>query len=317
MESFSEFAAFNEDAGKRIDVFLTERCQGYSRKHLQQILQEGEVEINGKKAKKSDKLCSGDTVKANLPQIPEKKFPQPVKLPLDIRYEDDEIIVVNKPQGLVVHLGNGTCEETLVDALLYHTRGKLSDIGGELRPGIVHRIDKDTSGLLLVAKTNKAHMHLAKQLEEHSVNRKYFAIAHGRFSELEGTLDTFLIRDPKNRVKKKSIAQGDIRFSEFPQKRAVTHYSVMENFEKYAYLNLALETGRTHQIRVHMASINHPLVGDMLYGKGKKELGVARQMLHAGILGFAHPDSGAYMEFQSEPPTDFLEVLEKLRKANL
>ncbi|MGP1569969.1 MAG: RluA family pseudouridine synthase [Eubacteriales bacterium] len=317
MSNVTKVVVSQDFVGKRIDVFLAERYPDYSRKQFQQILQSGNVELNYKKAKKSDKLLYGDVLSFEMPEKQSRQTPVPIKMNLDVFYEDAHVMVVNKPAGLVVHLGNGSYEQTLVDGLLYHTGGSLSDIAGEMRPGIVHRIDKDTSGLLLVAKTNHAHLNLAKQLEAHSVKRRYFAIANGKFSKLEGTLDTFLIRDPKNRIKKKSVALDDVKFMDLPKKRAVTHYTVIENLGKYTYLCLDLETGRTHQIRVHMASIAHPLVGDLLYGKGKKELGVERQMLHAGVLGFEHPNTGKYMEFQSEPPLDFNKVLEKLRKVKL
>lgn len=314
MENISKIEVSREADGKRIDAFLSKYYQDYSRKQFQEMLQAGLVKLNEKPAKKSDKLACGDIVSLAVPQKPLEQFPSPIKMELDIRYEDDCLLVINKPAGLVVHPGNGTCTDTLVDGLLYHVGDNLSNVGGVLRPGIVHRIDKDTSGLLLIAKTNEAHMDLAKQLENHSVKRRYFAIVNGKFSNSKGTLDTFLIRDPKNRVKKKSIALDDKKFMDFPKKRAITHYEVVENFGNHAYLILQLETGRTHQIRVHMASIGHPLVGDMLYGKGKKEFGVERQMLHAAVLGFKHPNTGEYMEFESEPPEDFTALLEKLKK---
>ncbi len=314
MQNDIEIIAGKNCENKRIDVFLTEECEGYSRKYFQQILKDGQIRLNGKPVKKSDKVFSGDIIKITALKEAEVRKPVPKKMELDILYEDEYIIVVDKPAGLLVHIGSGELQETLADGLLYHTNGKLSSVGGEERPGIVHRIDKDTSGLLVVAKTDEAHLNLSKQLGEHSVTRRYFAIAHGKIGKQEGTIDTFLIRDPKQRTKKKAVALDGRKTENVAKKRAITHYNVIENLGKYAYLMLTLETGRTHQIRVHMASIGHPLVGDMLYGKGKKELGVERQMLHAGVLGFLHPHSGEYMEFQSEPPKDFYELYEKLKK---
>lgn len=304
-----------ENEKKRIDVMLSEEYPEYSRSIFQKLLSEERIEINGKVAKKSEKLKEGDLLKFEMPQLKAKAVPIPRKMDLNILYEDEALLVVNKPAGLTVHLGNGKPEDTLVDGLLYHTEGKLSDVNGSDRPGIVHRIDKDTSGLLVVAKTNEIHVDLATQLEKHSITRRYFAIAHGRFSNSEGIIDTYIIRDPKNRVKKRAVSleKGE-ELKDNSKRRAITHYKVIDMLEKWTYMSLRLETGRTHQIRVHLASLGHAIVGDPLYGKGKTEFGVSRQMLHAGVLGFVHPLTKEYMEFSTDAPEDFVNVLEKLRK---
>lgn len=305
----TEKLIFKGDEGRRLDSFLASLYSEYSRKAFENEIKDGNIKINGKIAKKSQKLEQGDVIEFTLPEPSETPMPRPLQMDLEIIYEDDELLVINKPANLTVHIGSGIRVPTLVDGLLFHTKGKLSSVNDAQRPGIVHRIDKDTSGLLVVAKTNEAHISLAEQLKDHSVIRFYFALVKGHFKEKEGCIESFLIRDPKNRLKRKSLEKSD----GIKGKKAITHWKVLENFGKYSYLMLKLETGRTHQIRVHMASMNHALIGDQLYGSGKKELGVERQMLHAGILGFNHPKTGEYMEFNVSPPEDFLNLLEKLR----
>ena len=240
-----------------------------------------------------------------IPQ-PERLEVEAEDIPLDIVYEDDELLVVDKPAGMVVHPAPGNHSGTLVNALMYHCGDALSSINGVIRPGIVHRIDKDTSGLLMVAKTDRAHNALSAQLAEHSITRRYKAIVHSNIKEDEGTVDKPIGRDPGNRLRNAVVYTNS--------KNAVTHYRVLERFGGFTLVEAVLETGRTHQIRVHMAYIRHPLLGDTLYGPAKNRYGAKRQMLHAGVLGFVHPVTGEYMEFNSPLPQDFEDVLAKLRK---
>lgn len=255
--------------------------------------------------RKKFKASEGDEVEIRIPE-PERLDVKAEDIPLDIIYEDSDLLIVNKPAGMVVHPAPGNYSGTLVNALMYHCGDNLSSINGVIRPGIVHRIDKNTSGLLMVAKTDKAHSELSHQLAEHSITRRYRAIVYNNIKEDEGTVDRPIGRDPKNRLRN---AVTDIN-----SKNAVTHYKVLERFGKFTFVEARLETGRTHQIRVHMAYMKHPLLGDDLYGPAGNKLGVKRQMLHAGILGFVHPSTGEYMEFESPLPDDFTGVLEKLRK---
>jgi 23S rRNA pseudouridine1911/1915/1917 synthase len=231
---------------------------------------------------------------------------EPENIPLDIVYEDDDVLVINKPRGMVVHPAVGNMNGTLVNAIMYHCGDRLSSINGVIRPGIVHRIDKDTSGLLMVAKSDKAHLSLSKQLYEHTITRKYTALVQDNIKQDEGTIDLPIGRDPKNRLKKTVNGIG--------AKDAVTHFTVRERYGEYTLVECRLETGRTHQIRVHMAYIKHPLVGDPLYGSKKQVFDVNGQLLHAGVLGFVHPETGEYMEFTSELPEEFSQVIDKLRK---
>jgi 23S rRNA pseudouridine1911/1915/1917 synthase len=292
------------DAGKRLDAYLSEYLEGYSRTYAQKLIDQGLVLVDGKQVKRSFRLDGEEEL---LLQIPENEAP-PIEaedLPLDIVYEDDCLMVVNKPKGMVVHPAPGHRSGTLVNALMYHAGDRLSGINGVLRPGIVHRIDRDTTGLLLVCKNDRAHESIAAQLKEHSITRRYTALAEGRFRETEGTVDAPIGRDRKNRLRMAVDPAGG--------KEAVTHYRVIRQFQKYALLHCRLETGRTHQIRVHMASLGHPLAGDLLYG-GHSLGQESGQYLHAGLLGFVHPESGKYMEFEAPLPDYFAERLEKLRK---
>ena len=237
---------------------------------------------------------------------PEILSVEPEDIPLDIVYEDEDVLVVNKPRGMVVHPAVGNYTGTLVNAILYHCGERLSSINGVIRPGIVHRIDKDTSGLLMIAKNNMAHESLSAQLAEHSITRRYTALVYHNLSKDTGTVDAPIGRDPKNRLRMAVTTQNS--------KRAVTHWTVLERFGKYTLIEAKLETGRTHQIRVHMSHIKHPLVGDMVYGPKKQALTEEGQMLHARVLGFVHPRTGEYMEFERPLPEEFEQVLRKVRK---
>ncbi|QHI73212.1 RluA family pseudouridine synthase [Aminipila terrae] len=292
--------------GTRIDLALSLAYKEKSRSFFQKLLESGNVEINGQiNDSKKYKVKSGDVIRAIIPE-PRLLTVEPENIPLDIFYEDQDVLVVNKPKGMVVHPANGNESGTLVNAVMYHCGDSLSSINGVIRPGIVHRIDKDTSGLLMIAKNDRAHNCLAEQLAEHSITRAYRAIVYHNFSEDEGMVNKPIGRDPHDRLRQ---AVTDIN-----SKRAVTHYRVLERFGAFTLIEARLETGRTHQIRVHMAYIKHPLLGDMVYGPRKKVLGVDTQMLHAKILGFKHPTTGEYMEFESPLPEEFETVLRKLRK---
>ena len=305
MGELYEFIIEEEQAERRLDALLASLIEDVSRSYLQKLIEDGSVSVDGVPVcSKKRKVKQGERITLRL-QEPEMLSAEPEDIPLTIVYEDDELLVVNKPKGMVVHPAAGTPSGTLVNAVLYHCRGRLSSINGVVRPGIVHRIDKDTSGLLMVAKTDRAHRGLAAQLAEHSITRAYRALVHHNFSEDEGTVSGSIGRDPRNRLRMAVVERGG--------KPAVTHYKVLERFGNYTYLEAQLETGRTHQIRVHMASIHHPLVGDPLYGPKKPALGAHSQALHAKVLGFVHPLTGEYMEFDSTLPEEFECMLERLR----
>ena len=298
------FAVEAEDIGKRIDVFAAENYDGLSRSGLKKVIESGNVFVNDKVIKANYKLRKGDVVTLVVPEN-EKLEILPQDIPLDILYEDDDVIVVNKPQGMVVHPAPGHYTDTLVNALLYHCGDSLSGINGVLRPGIVHRIDMDTSGVLMAAKNNNAHRSLAAQLAEHSITRKYNAIVYNNIKEDEGTVDKPLGRNPSDR-KKMAVVQGG--------RRAVTHYRVIERLGKFTFMEAQLETGRTHQTRVHMTSIGHPLLGDTVYGPKKQPFNLRGQVLHARVLGFIHPTTGEYMEFESPLPEYFEKLIEQCKK---
>lgn len=294
-----------EHAGIRIDKYLAESLPDISRSYLQKLFRDGEIKMNGKAVKASAKTLAGAEIVFAIPE-PEEPEILPEDIPLDILYEDSDVILINKPKDMVVHPAVGHYTGTLVNGLMYHCREGLSGINGVLRPGIVHRIDKDTTGVLVVCKNDRAHNGLAEQLAEHSITRKYRAIVCGNLKEDEGTVDAPLGRHPQDRKKMAIVRSGG--------KRAVTHYRVLERFGKYTYIECQLETGRTHQIRVHMASLGHPLLGDEVYGRGKSPFKLEGQTLHAMVLGFIHPTTGEYMEFQAPLPEYFEKLLEKLRK---
>lgn len=292
-------------SGERLDAFLARSVPDMSRSAAQKLIEEGHVLRNGRPGKKNDKLNPGDTVEFTVPE-PKAVDIAPVEIPLDIVYEDEDVVVINKPKGLVVHPAAGHLDDTLVNGLLYAMGDELSGINGELRPGIVHRIDKDTSGLLAVAKNDLAHAVLASQLKDHSMARTYEAIVCGSLKEDTGTVDAPIGRHPTDR-KKMCVTQRN-------SKPAVTHWEVVERFRGYTHIRCRLETGRTHQIRVHMAHIGHPILGDTVYGHKAKELGQDSQCLHAGALCFRHPRDGRPVLVFAPLPPYFEEVLEKLRR---
>ena len=294
-----------EEAGVRIDKYLAEQLPDITRSYLQKLLKDGSVQMNGKPVKTSTKTAAGAVIELTIPD-PEEPEILPEDIPLDILYEDSDVILINKPKDMVVHPAAGHYTGTLVNALMYHCKGDLSGINGVLRPGIVHRIDKDTTGVLIVCKNDKAHNALAEQLKEHSITRKYRAIVCGNLKEDEGTVDAPLGRHPQDRKKMAIVRTGG--------KRAVTHYRVLERFGNYTYIECQLETGRTHQIRVHMASLGHPLLGDEVYGRVKSPFKLEGQTLHAMVLGFIHPTTGEYMEFEAPLPEYFEKLLRKLEQ---
>ena len=287
----------------RIDKYISEEAEDISRSFASKLLEDGMVFVKGKAVSKNYKPQNGEIIEIMLPE-PKNLDLTPEDIPLDIVYEDDCLAVVNKPQGMVVHPANGNESGTLVNALLFHFGDKLSAINGVIRPGIVHRIDKDTAGLLVVAKTNDAHLALSRQLKEKKANRRYLAIVHGNIRE-GGTVNKPIGRHPKDRKKMAVVAGG---------REAVTHYSVLENFRDSTLLECVLETGRTHQIRVHLASIGHSIVGDRVYGTQKERIKTEGQLLFAKTIGFNHPKSGEYMEFSAELPDYFKNILEDLRR---
>ncbi|MDO5545979.1 MAG: RluA family pseudouridine synthase [Eubacteriales bacterium] len=296
---------FADIPGERLDAFLARSAEGLSRSAAQKLIEDGLVSRNGKPGKKNDKLNVGDAVSYEIPE-PKAVDIAPKEMPLDIVYEDDDLLVINKPKGLVVHPAAGHQDDTLVNGLLYALGDDLSGINGELRPGIVHRIDKDTSGLLAVAKNDLAHTVLASQLKDHSMARTYEAIVCGVLKEDSGTVDAPIGRHPSDR-KKMCVTQRN-------SKPAVTHWEVIRRYRGYTHIRCKLETGRTHQIRVHMAYIGHPILGDTVYGHKKPELGQSSQCLHAGVLCFAHPRDGHPVMVFAGLPQYFKDVLEKLEK---
>lgn len=296
---------YAECDGERLDAFLARSVENLSRSGAQKLLEEGCVLLRGKPGRKNDKLCVGDVVEVTIPE-PKTVDIIPKEMPLDILYEDEDVLVLNKPKGLVVHPAAGHQDDTLVNGLLYAMGDSLSGINGELRPGIVHRIDKDTSGLLAVAKNDLAHAVLASQLKDHSMARTYEAIVCGGFREDSGTVDAPIGRHPSDRKKMCVTQRGS--------KNAVTHWEVVRRYRGYTHVRCRLETGRTHQIRVHMAHIGHPILGDTVYGHKKAELGQDSQCLHAGVLCFRHPRDGRPVIVHAPLPEYFRQVLEKLEK---
>ena len=294
---------YADTAGERLDAFLARCAEGLTRSAAQRLLEEGCVKRNGKPGKKNDKLNPGDEIFVEIPE-PKETDIVAKEIPLQIVYEDDDVLVINKPKGLVVHPAAGHQDDTLVNGLLYAMGDNLSAINGQLRPGIVHRIDKDTSGLLAVAKNDHAHVMLASQLKDHTMARTYECVVCGNLKEDSGTVDAPIGRHPSDR-KKMCVTQRCSR-------NAVTHWEVIRRYRGYTHVRCRLETGRTHQIRVHMAYIGHPILGDTVYGRKKPELGQSSQVLHAGVLCFQHPRDGRPVVVMAELPPYFQEVLEKL-----
>ncbi len=290
--------------GVRLDAFISSELD-ISRSLAAELIDSGKVTVNGKLAKKSNKVMAGNEVLVEVPELVEPEA-LPEDIPLDIVYEDDDLLVVNKPKGMVVHPAPGNPDGTLVNALLYHCKGSLSGINGVMRPGIVHRIDKDTSGLLIVAKNDAAHRSLAEQIKEHSFTREYRAVVYGNLKQDSGTVNAPIGRDPKNRQRMAIVYVNS--------KPAVTHYEVLQRFEGFTYIKCRLETGRTHQIRVHMASLGHPIAGDPVYGPKKVITKLQGQCLHAGLIGFIHPKTLEYLEFTSEVPKYFSSYLNSLKE---
>ncbi len=298
-----EFEA-KEDTGKRIDAYLSDQMPDVSRSLIQKLIKEGQVSVNQRTVKASYKPLLGDKIAIEMPK-PTEIEAVPENIPLDILYEDEDVLIVNKPKNMVVHPAAGHMSGTLVNAVLYHCKDSLSGINGVLRPGIVHRIDQNTTGSLIICKNDTAHRAIAEQLALHSITRKYRAIVHGNLTEDEGTIDAPIGRHD---VHRKKMA---VNYSH--GKDAVTHYRVLERFGQYTYIECQLETGRTHQIRVHMASIGHPVLGDDVYGPARCPFKLEGQTLHAMVIGFDHPRSGEYKEFSAPLPAYFEQLLTKLR----
>ena len=299
-----EFVLSPQEENVRLDKVLSGRLPNLTRTALQKLLENGNVSINGEQASKNRKGRCGDKILVEIPE-PEPLKVEPQEIPLAIVYEDEDLLVVNKPQGMVVHPAPGNYRDTLVNALLAHCGNSLSGINGVIRPGIVHRIDKDTSGLLMVAKNDFAHQGLAKQIKDHSFRREYEAVLVGRLKNSEGTVDAPIGRHPVDRKKMAVTAKNS--------KEAVTHYWVIAEYPGFTHVRLRLETGRTHQIRVHMAYLGHPVAGDDVYGPKKVISYLQGQCLHAKKLGFIHPKTGEYMEFDSELPQYFREFIERCK----
>ena len=297
------FTLEDQQIGKRLDTFLSENIKGQSRSYIQKLIEQEAVRVNGKPSKSNYKLRIGDNLEVSIPDpVPLDVVAEDIDL--NIVYEDEDVIVINKPQGMVVHPAHGNYTGTIVNALLSHC-DNLSGINGVMRPGIVHRIDKDTSGLIIIAKNNEAHVSLSEQLKEHSITRSYNALVEGKVKTDEGTIETMIGRNPRERKEMAVVTKSG--------KMAVTHYTVLERFENYTLIEARLETGRTHQIRVHMAHIGHPIVGDPVYGYKKQKFHTEGQLLHARILGFVHPRTGEYIEFEAPLPEYFTSILNKIR----
>lgn len=305
MRDLATLLVEEEMEGERLDVFISESLNELSRSLVQGLIRDGQVLVAGKTAKPSYRVKIGDEVQVEVPRAQEIKI-QPQDIPLPIIYQDEDVAVVDKPKGMVVHPAHGNWDKTMVNALLYHIRD-LSGINGEIRPGIVHRLDKDTSGVMVVAKNDVAHRNLAEQIRIHSINREYIALVHGMLQENLGRIDAPIGRSPKDRKKMAVIKDG---------REAVSDYEVLQRYQEYTLVKVKLHTGRTHQIRVHFAYIQHPVVGDPLYGSKRKNLNLDSQALHAWRLGFNHPRSQEYMEFTSPVPQYLQDIIiKKLNKS--
>ena len=307
MSDFTTYKFIADDNEERIDVFLSNVYKDASRTYLQKLIKEGNISVNGKVVSKSSyKLKEDDEIELKVPEpLPLEILPEDI--PIDIIYEDDDFLIVNKPKGMVVHPACGHLNGTLVNALLFHCKDALSGINGILRPGIVHRIDKDTSGSLIICKNDFAHRNIADQLKIHSIKRVYWGIINGRLKESEGTVDIYIDRD-KNDRKKMGVCDS------LHGKKAITHYKVLKEFDGYSLVEFTLETGRTHQIRVSMAYLNHPILGDTVYGSPKNKFGVEGQVLHAKTIGFMHPSKNEYVEFDAPLNPEFERLLKILDK---
>lgn len=300
-----KFIALETDAGLRLDKCIAINYPEASRSYVQKLIESGGAWINGNTGRSKDFVKEGDEIKVLIP-APEGLEVEAEEIALDVLYEDEDVIVVNKPKGMVVHPAAGHYTGTLVNGLLHHCKGSLSGINGILRPGIVHRIDKDTTGIIVACKNDIAHRNLAEQFKEHTITRRYDALVYGTFKEPDGRVESYICRNPEERMK--------MMVHSSKGKYAATNYHVKEQFgNKYSHISCQLETGRTHQIRVHMTSLGHPLLGDTVYGPKKDPFQLTGQTLHAGVLGFNHPISGEYLEFSAELPTYFVELMQKFR----
>lgn len=288
--------------GKRLDSYISDNMDKISRSFAQKLIENQQVTINGKNEKASYKVCVGDKVEVDVPEAQDTRL-KAQDIPVEVVYEDKDIIVVNKPKGMVVHPANGNPDGTLVNAILAMCKDSLSGIGGEIRPGIVHRLDKDTSGLLIIAKNDEAHVKMSKQIQDRLVTKKYIALVKGVVKDDEATIDMPIARSKVDRKKMAVDKDG---------KQAVTHFKVIKRYKRYTLLEIKIDTGRTHQIRVHMAKIGYPVVGDMVYSNGRNEFGVEGQMLHAKSLEFSHPITGKKMHLEAPLPEYFTKVLEEL-----
>lgn len=300
MQEQHSFFVTKDNDGVRIDKVLSENFPDISRSFFQKLIKDEQITVNDKVIKSNYKVCESDEIKFTIPDVTIPNI-LPEDIPLDIVYEDDDIIIINKPKGMVVHPAPGHYSGTIVNALMFHCKDNLSGINGVLRPGIVHRIDMDTTGIIVACKNDFSHKSLAEQLKEHSITRKYEAIVYNGFKETEGTINAPIARNPCDR-KKMTIDRINGR-------HAVTHYRVLDNLNGYTHVECRLETGRTHQIRVHMSSINHPLLGDSVYGPAKCPFNLTGQTLHAKTLGFIHPHTGKYVEFTASLPEYFQKLL--------
>lgn len=306
-DNYTEMKFISDTDDIRIDQYLKDVSESLSRTYIQKLIKNGNVSVNGKTISKSSyTIGEDDEIILNLPE-PIPLEIEPEDIPLDIIYEDDDFLIVNKPKGMVVHPAPGHLSNTLVNALLYHCKDSLSGINGVMRPGIVHRIDMDTTGSLIICKNDMAHNNIAAQLKEHSINRIYIGIVQGVIKDSEGTVDIYMARDKNDR---KKMGKSDSLHG----KRAITHYKVLETFKDYSLVEFKLETGRTHQIRVAMNQIHHPIIGDYVYGSEKNKFGIKGQLLHAKTIGFIHPTTNEYVEFNAEIPAEFNEIINKLRK---
>lgn len=302
MDEIREFLVEESSDLDRLDVFLSEQLGDMSRSYIQKIIKDKKVSVNGKERKANYAVKEDDKVVIEIP-APKLLEVEAENIPLDIVYEDDDVLIINKPQNMVVHPAPGNYTGTLVNAIIYHCKDKLSSINGIIRPGIVHRIDKDTSGLLMIAKNNNAHNSLADQLKDHSIEREYEFICHGVVKEDKITVNKPLARNPKDRLKMAIVEGG---------REAITHFEVIKRYENFTHMRAKLETGRTHQIRVHALSLNHPLLGDSIYGPKNTKFKLQGQTLHAKKLGFIHPTKEEYVEFNSELPQYFQKVIKRL-----